>query len=155
MADTKGNFRMMNMQPGGPYTVTYTMIGYQGVERTGIEIPWATPMWRTPRCMSRASVWMPWSYQSKARKRDEQRAGRRGNQRIPPGDRNDADRVAQHERHPAPVAPIEHHLNGFAVGGSNYRQSYVTVDGAAFNNAFGIGGNPRGGQSHLARRWSR
>lgn len=30
---------MMNMQPGGPYTVTYTMIGYQGVERTGIEIP--------------------------------------------------------------------------------------------------------------------
>ena len=39
VADTKGNFRMMNMQPGGPYTVTYTMIGYQGVERTGIEIP--------------------------------------------------------------------------------------------------------------------
>lgn len=30
---------------------------------------------------------------------------------------------------------------GFAVGGGNYRQSYVTVDGAAFNNAFGIGGN--------------
>lgn len=31
--------------------------------------------------------------------------------------------------------------NGFAVGGGNYRQSYVTVDGAAFNNAFGIGSN--------------
>lgn len=31
--------------------------------------------------------------------------------------------------------------NGFAVGGGNYRQSYVTVDGAAFNNAFGIGEN--------------
>ncbi len=31
--------------------------------------------------------------------------------------------------------------NGFAVGGGNYRQSYVTVDGAAFNNAFGIGQN--------------
>ena len=31
--------------------------------------------------------------------------------------------------------------NGFAVGGGNYRQSYVTVDGAAFNNAFGIGAN--------------
>lgn len=36
--------------------------------------------------------------------------------------------------------------NGFAVGGGNYRQSYVTVDGAAFNNAFGIGSNlPAGG----------
>jgi hypothetical protein len=31
--------------------------------------------------------------------------------------------------------------NGYAVGGGNYRQSYVTVDGAAFNNAFGIGQN--------------
>ncbi len=36
--------------------------------------------------------------------------------------------------------------NGFAVGGGNYRQSFVTVDGAAFNNAFGIGSNlPAGG----------
>lgn len=36
--------------------------------------------------------------------------------------------------------------NGFAVGGGNYRQSYVTVDGAAMNNAFGIGSNlPAGG----------
>lgn len=31
--------------------------------------------------------------------------------------------------------------NGYAVGGGNYRQSFVTVDGAAFNNAFGIGAN--------------
>ena len=28
--------------------------------------------------------------------------------------------------------------NGFAVGGGNYRQSFVTVDGAAFNNTFGL-----------------
>ncbi|MCQ2334842.1 MAG: TonB-dependent receptor [Paludibacteraceae bacterium] len=36
--------------------------------------------------------------------------------------------------------------NGFAVGGGNYRQSAVTVDGAAFNNGFGIGSNlPAGG----------
>jgi len=36
--------------------------------------------------------------------------------------------------------------NGFAAGGGNYRQSFVTVDGASFNNAFGIGSNlPAGG----------
>ncbi len=36
--------------------------------------------------------------------------------------------------------------NGLAVGGGNYRSSYVTVDGASFNNAFGIGSNlPAGG----------
>ena len=36
--------------------------------------------------------------------------------------------------------------NGLAIGGGNYRSSYVTVDGASFNNAFGIGSNlPAGG----------
>ncbi len=31
--------------------------------------------------------------------------------------------------------------NGNQIGGGNYRQNYITVDGAAFNNAFGIGTN--------------
>ena len=30
------------------------------------------------------------------------------------------------------------------VGGGNYRQSSVTVDGAAFSNSFGIGSNVAG-----------
>ena len=40
--------------------------------------------------------------------------------------------------------------SGFSVGGGNYRQSYVTVDGAAFNNAFGIGGNLPGNGSPIS-----
>ncbi len=39
---------------------------------------------------------------------------------------------------------------GFAVGGGNFRQSYVTVDGAAFNNAFGIGSNLPGNGSPVS-----
>ena len=31
--------------------------------------------------------------------------------------------------------------NGNQIGGGNYRQNFITVDGAAFNNAFGIGTN--------------
>jgi len=31
--------------------------------------------------------------------------------------------------------------NGNQIGGGNYRQNYITVDGAQFNNAFGIGTN--------------
>lgn len=35
---------------------------------------------------------------------------------------------------------------GFSIGGGNYRGSTVSVDGASFNNSFGIGGNlPAGG----------
>lgn len=36
--------------------------------------------------------------------------------------------------------------NGFSIGGGNYRGSTVSVDGATFNNSFGIGSNlPAGG----------
>ncbi len=36
--------------------------------------------------------------------------------------------------------------NGNSIGGGNYRQNFITVDGADFNNTFGIGGNlPAGG----------
>ena len=39
---------------------------------------------------------------------------------------------------------------GFAAGGGNYRGSTVTVDGASFNNAFGIGSNLPAGGSPLS-----
>lgn len=35
--------------------------------------------------------------------------------------------------------------NSLAAGGGNYRQSNFTIDGAVFNNVFGIGGNLPGG----------
>jgi hypothetical protein len=40
--------------------------------------------------------------------------------------------------------------NGPAIGGGNYRQNFITVDGAAFNNAFGIGQNLPGGGSPIS-----
>ena len=41
--------------------------------------------------------------------------------------------------------------NGFAVGGGNYRQSNVTIDGAQFNNTFGLGsGNLPGGGTPIS-----
>lgn len=40
--------------------------------------------------------------------------------------------------------------NGNQIGGGNYRQNYITVDGAQFNNAFGIGGNLPGNGSPIS-----
>ncbi len=37
--------------------------------------------------------------------------------------------------------------NGTSIGGGNYRQNNITVDGADFNNNFGIGGNLPGGNA--------
>lgn len=44
------------------------------------------------------------------------------------------------------VTRLTPQANGNTIGGGNYRQNYITVDGAQFNNAFGIGSNlPAGG----------
>ena len=40
------------------------------------------------------------------------------------------------------MTPQSSSASGMAIGGGNYRQSSVTVDGAAFNNAFGLGSSP-------------
>jgi len=40
--------------------------------------------------------------------------------------------------------------NGNQIGGGNYRQNFITVDGAQFNNAFGIGTNLPGGGSPIS-----
>jgi hypothetical protein len=40
--------------------------------------------------------------------------------------------------------------NGNQIGGGNYRQNFITVDGAQFNNAFGIGTNLPGNGSPIS-----
>lgn len=41
--------------------------------------------------------------------------------------------------------------NGWAIGGGNFRQNFITVDGSEFNNNFGIGDNlPGNGSSPIA-----
>jgi hypothetical protein len=44
------------------------------------------------------------------------------------------------------MTPQATSTNNGAIGGGNYRQNYITVDGSEFNNTFGIGSNlPAGG----------
>ncbi|MBR1546031.1 MAG: TonB-dependent receptor [Prevotella sp.] len=40
------------------------------------------------------------------------------------------------------LTPQSSSASGMAIGGGNYRQSSVTIDGASFNNAFGLGSSP-------------
>jgi hypothetical protein len=40
--------------------------------------------------------------------------------------------------------------NGNQIGGGNYRQNFILVDGAQYNNAFGIGSNLPGGGSPIS-----
>ncbi|HEX7584090.1 MAG TPA: TonB-dependent receptor, partial [Prolixibacteraceae bacterium] len=48
------------------------------------------------------------------------------------------------------VTRLTPQANGNQIGGGNYRQNYITVDGAQFNNAFGIGTNLPGNGSPIS-----
>ena len=147
VADANGAYRLLNIRPGGPYKIEVRMVGFQNMVQNDITATLGETKILNFK-MQEESIGLG----------EVTIAG----EAIPSGmdsDRAGATTTVSSEQI-ATLPSISRSLNdvlaltpqaattsnGFAVGGGNYRQSYVTVDGAAFNNAFGIGGNlPAGG----------
>ena len=147
VADANGNYRLLNIRPGGPYTIEYRMVGFQTVKQEGVVATLGETKILNVRMNEEAIGLGEVSVVAEAVSNgmDSDRAGATtaiSNEEIttlPTITRSLNDVLAL-----TPQAAVT--SNGLAIGGGNYRQSYVTVDGAAFNNAFGIGGNlPAGG----------
>ena len=142
-----GNYRVNGLTPGGPYTVTVEMLGYRKVENRNVYAPLGenaivNAALEDESLNLDAAVFVADGNDSGM---NIKRSGagtsvsQRTMQALPTVSRsmNDVMKLT-------PQASTT--SNGLAVGGGNYRSSYVTVDGAAFNNAFGIGSNlPAGG----------
>ncbi len=147
VSDKNGNYRINNITPGGPYTVTIEVLGYRTVENTGIYAPLGETVsidntLEVEALGLDAAVFTADATDS-GMNISRSGAGTSISQRtmtaMPTVSRslNDIMKLTPQASETS---------NGFAVGGGNYRSSYVTVDGAAFNNAFGIGSNlPAGG----------
>lgn len=147
VADANGNYRLLNIRPGGPYKIEYRMIGFQTVIQEGVTATLGETKILNVR-MNEEAVGLgevTVAAEAISNGMDSDRAGAItaiSNEQImtlPTITRSLNDVLAL-----TPQAATT--SNGLAIGGGNYRSSYVTVDGAAFNNAFGIGGNlPAGG----------
>ncbi|SEG18134.1 TonB-dependent receptor [Parabacteroides chinchillae] len=136
-----GRYTLPNMRAGGPYKVDISYVGYQPIAFTNISLNLGdnyalnASLKESSELLEEVVV-----IGSSNSNMKSDRAGaitsitREGIEAIPTISRsmNDIMRMS-------PQSSTT--TNGFAVGGGNYRQSYVTVDGAAFNNAFGIGQN--------------
>ncbi len=147
IADQNGSFRINGVTPGGPYSITVEMLGYRKLTITDIyanlgETTVVNFELQEESLGLEAAVFTADAVDSKM---NIQRSGigtsisSKKMSTVPTVSRsmNDIMRLT-------PQASTT--SNGFAVGGGNYRGSSVTVDGAAFNNAFGIGSNlPAGG----------
>ena len=147
VTDKNGNYRINNVTAGGPYSISFQLMGYRDVENQNIYAPLAETAVVDARLEEEsmaldAAVFVADATESGMNIR---RSGagtsvsQRTMQTMPTVNRSMNDIMKL-----TPQASTT--SNGLAVGGGNYRSSYVTVDGAAFNNAFGIGANlPAGG----------
>ncbi|MCM1151724.1 MAG: carboxypeptidase regulatory-like domain-containing protein [Alistipes sp.] len=146
VTDIDGRYNLQGLRPGGPYTLTVSYVGYQSVVFPGLTLALSETLKRD------------------AYLRDNQEIEVvvvRGDAAGSSMNINRAGVVTSISNEQIEMMPsVSRSLNdimkltpqassttsGLAIGGGNYRQSYVTVDGASFNNMFGIGSNlPAGG----------
>ena len=147
VTDKNGAYRINAVTPGGPYNVKVEMLGYRTVQYTGVYAPLGEVL-----SLNAALEVEALGLEAAVFTADGTDSGMNIN-RAGVG-------TSISERTMAALPTTSRSMNdvmkltpqastttsGLAVGGGNYRSSYVTVDGAAFNNAFGIGENlPAGG----------
>ena len=145
-----GRYSIQGMRPGGPYVLEVTYVGYKNKQVKGISLS-----------LGQNTVLNETLSEDAAQLEDVVIvADRNNNMRTDRAGATTSINADQIEAVPTVSRSMNDLLkltpqganvgSGFAVGGGNYRQSYVTVDGAAFNNAFGIGGNLPGNGSPIS-----
>ena len=145
-----GRYSIQGMRPGGPYVLEVTYVGYKNKQVKGISLS-----------LGQNTVLNETLTEDAAQLEDVVVvADRNNNMRTDRAGATTSINADQIEAVPTVSRSMNDLLkltpqganvgSGFAVGGGNYRQSYVTVDGAAFNNAFGIGGNLPGNGSPIS-----
>ena len=145
-----GRYSIQGMRPGGPYVLEVTYVGYKNKQVKGISLS-----------LGQNTVLNETLSEDAAQLEDVVVvADRNNNMRTDRAGATTSINADQIEAFPTVSRSMNDLLkltpqganvgSGFSVGGGNYRQSYVTVDGAAFNNAFGIGGNLPGNGSPIS-----
>jgi hypothetical protein len=141
VTNVNGRYTITGMRSGGPYEVEVSYIGYQTKKFTDIQL-----------ALGQNSVLDVWLSEGSemlqevevvAAARNTMRSDRSGAvtnlsgaqmATIPTIGRSMTDIMK--------MTPQSSSASGMAIGGGNYRQSSVTIDGASFNNAFGLGSSP-------------
>jgi hypothetical protein len=147
ITDKNGAYRVNAVTPGGPYSVKVEMLGYRTVEFTGVYAPLGEVLTLNAKLDVEAL-----GLEAAVFTADGLESGMNINRAgvgtsISEKTMSSLPTVSRSMNDVMKLTPqASSTTNGLAVGGGNYRSSYVTVDGAAFNNAFGIGSNlPAGG----------
>ena len=142
VVDANGVYRLANVRPGGPYTIEFDMLGYRSLIRKDVVVGLGEN-YTLNASLTQEGQEIEAIVVTGDGKDSNMRTSNAGAQTtISTKIMESMPTVSRSMNDLMKLTPqAASTSNGLAVGGGNYRQSYVTVDGAAFNNAFGIGGN--------------
>ena len=141
VTNVSGQFNLQGMRTGGPYKVEISYVGYQTAIYKGINLSLGenyvlnVSLKESSELLDEIVVT---ATRNSNMKSDRAGAIMNANREIITATPTISRSISDIMRLSPQGADVG---NGFAVGGGNYRQSFVTVDGAAFNNTFGLGGN--------------
>jgi outer membrane receptor for ferrienterochelin and colicin len=150
VTNVSGRYAIDGMRAGGPYEVEISYIGYQTQKFTDVQLSLGQNAVLDAALSENSEVLQEIVVVSAGR--NNMRTDRAGSvTSVNASEMAVVPTVSRSLNDIMKLAPTGANTgNGFAVGGGNFRQSYVTIDGAAFNNAFGIGGNLPGGGSPVS-----
>jgi hypothetical protein len=139
IADNAGNYRIQNMRVGGPYTVNVSFIGYATQSYTEISLRLGETYVQNATVSESAttlgevvvSAGIKNSILSSERSGTQTNVSNREIANLPTITRSITD-----------FAKFTPQSQGNSFGGRDARFNTITVDGAAFNNNFGVSSNP-------------
>ncbi len=138
-SDANGNYRLRNLRPGGPYTVTFSYIGYGTVEQTNVMLVVADSRVLNTTMEDDANMIDDIVVIANTRQNTDSAGS------VTEISTRDINLMPTTNRSLGNLLNLTPQANGESIGGGNYRSNYLTVDGASLNNMFGIGALPSGG----------
>jgi outer membrane receptor protein involved in Fe transport len=134
-----GRFNISNMHSGGPYTITVTYVGHTTQTFDDVYLQLADVTVLEPKLVKSNTELTGVVVTSAGRKNTIINSSRTGASTTI--GRAEIQRLPTITRSLNDITRLTPQSNGASVGGGNYRQNNITVDGADFNNNFGIGTN--------------
>ena len=136
-----GHYVMTGMRAGGPYEVEVSYIGFQSAKFSGIQLALGQN-YVLDATLGEGSELLQ-EIVVTAQANNTMRSDRSGAvTNVNAAEMAVIPTVGRSMTDIMKMTPQSSSASGMAIGGGNYRQSSVTIDGASFNNSFGLGATP-------------
>lgn len=141
VTNVNGRYTITGMRAGGPYELAVSYIGYQTTKMTGFRLVLGQNTVMDVALSEGSELLQEIVVTADAN--NTMRSDRSGAVTNINADAMAAvPTIGRSMTDIMKLTPQSSSASGMAIGGGNYRQSSITVDGAAFNNAFGLGSSP-------------